>query len=1044
MTLPESLTTIETNAFYNCTALLEIMIPDSVTFIGEKAFYNCNNLSEIHFPEKLENIEEYAFAVCTSLVKAELPENLEKIGDYAFTENTSLKNVKLPDSLKWLGYRSFYNCPMEEKETYENGVVALGTWVTGYSGTADDVIIPDGIIGIAAGAFTGAENIISLTLPESLKYICDDAFDACYNLKNLTVNGEIEYVGDGAFTDTAWYNIEDGYLTLGTCLLRYNGSGAEFTLPETITVIGKEAFAGAEITTLIIPESVTEIREGAFRGSAITSIHYEGNEDMTFMEAVEKFGSECFRGMALTTAVTESWYEGESSSVARGIDGTSIASLIGRKIARSLIENGEISNYKDAYDWLCSNCGYTLDTGDHYSYADGPFFYGYASCQGVALAYKAFLDELQIPNFILTGQVTGAYGTLSHAWNVACVGGDWYHFDASDTQRGDYSTYKMTDYYASNTMQYVWNETTYDNRMEEALDAYESGEYAGDSPLTFTKQSDGTYWVTDCAVKEKEVVIPDSYNGIAVTGIGKRAFENCSWLETIVIPEGIETIGEEAFLRCIALKKAELPSTVSEIGEGAFQSCISLESSDFSQSAITEVPDVVFMGCVSLKNLSLSYYVTSISSAFAYNGTINRLDGSENYNILAPEGSDAQIFAEKNNYTFISTGKHIHDMEKTAATAATCTVSGNIEYYTCKSCGRIYMDENGITRITASDTVEAATGHSWKSEYTIEKEATCTTAGSKSIHCSECDIVKSGSLTTIPAKGHTAEVDKGEEATCETSGKTDGSHCSVCGEVIVPQKEILPLGHNFVNYASDGNATCLKDGTKTAKCDRCDKTDTVTDEGSASGHKWNSGSVTKATTSVNGKKVYTCNKCGEKKSTVIYYPKTIKLSTTSYTYNGKEKKPSVTVKGSDGKVISSSNYTVTYASGRKNVGKYKVTIKFKGNYSGTVIKYFKIKPKGTSISSLTKESKAFTVKWKKQSTKMSTSRITGYQIQYSTSKTFASNVKTKTVSGYSKISKKITGLKAKKTYYVRVRTYKTVSGTKYYSSWSAIKSVKTK
>ena len=171
---------------------------------------------------------------------------------------------------------------------------------------------------------------------------------------------------------------------------------------------------------------------------------------------------------------------------------------------------------------------------------------------------------------------------------------------------------------------------------------------------------------------------------------------------------------------------------------------------------------------------------------------------------------------------------------------------------------------------------------------------------------------------------------------------------------------------------------------------------------------------------------------------------TISLSSLNYTYNGSTRTPSVKIKNADGITVGKTYYTVTYASGRKNVGKYKVTIKLKGNYSGTVTKYFKINPKGTSISSLTKASKAFTVKWKKQSAKMATTRITGYQIQYSTSKMFSSNVKSKMVSGYSNTSKKITGLSAKKTYYVRVRTYKTVNGTKYYSGWSAIKSVKTK
>lgn len=205
--------------------------------------------------------------------------------------------------------------------------------------------------------------------------------------------------------------------------------------------------------------------------------------------------------------------------------------------------------------------------------------------------------------------------------------------------------------------------------------------------------------------------------------------------------------------------------------------------------------------------------------------------------------------------------------------------------------------------------------------------------------------------------------------------------------------------------------------------------------------------TTKATTSKNGTATTKCSVCGYVKSTTtISYPKTIKLSTTSYTYNGKVKKPTVKVLDSNGKTISSSNYTVSYASGRKNVGKYKVTVTFKQSsekYTGSKYTYFRINPKGTSISDVDGSKKAFTVKWKKQSAKMATSRITGYQIKYSTSSKMTSP-KYKTVEGYKSISKKVSSLKAKKKYYVQVRTYKTVNGTKYYSAWSSVKSVKTK
>jgi len=164
-----------------------------------------------------------------------------------------------------------------------------------------------------------------------------------------------------------------------------------------------------------------------------------------------------------------------------------------------------------------------------------------------------------------------------------------------------------------------------------------------------------------------------------------------------------------------------------------------------------------------------------------------------------------------------------------------------------------------------------------------------------------------------------------------------------------------------------------------------------------------------------------------------------KLSTTSYTYNGKVKTPSVTVKNAKGTTLTkNTHYTVTYSSGRKNVGTYKVTIKGKGNYTGSKTLTFKINPSKTTISKLTAGKKSITVAITKKST-----QVTGYQIQYSTSKKFT-NAKTKTISSYKTTKYTLKSLSANKTYYVRVRTYKTVGKTKYYSGWSTYKYVKTK
>lgn len=188
------------------------------------------------------------------------------------------------------------------------------------------------------------------------------------------------------------------------------------------------------------------------------------------------------------------------------------------------------------------------------------------------------------------------------------------------------------------------------------------------------------------------------------------------------------------------------------------------------------------------------------------------------------------------------------------------------------------------------------------------------------------------------------------------------------------------------------------------------------------------------------KAYYDCLYCDYYSSSEFYAPTSLTLSSTAYTYNGKVRKPTVKVKDSRGKTISSAYYSVSYSTGCKNVGKYNVTVKFKDVYSDfkSITKTFTINPKSTSVSKLSAGSKKFTVKWKKLTT-----QTTGYQIQYSTSKKF-SGAKTVTVKKNSTTSSTVKKLKAKKTYYVRVRTYKTVSGKKYYSSWSKAKSIKTK
>ena len=245
--------------------------------------------------------------------------------------------------------------------------------------------------------------------------------------------------------------------------------------------------------------------------------------------------------------------------------------------------------------------------------------------------------------------------------------------------------------------------------------------------------------------------------------------------------------------------------------------------------------------------------------------------------------------------------------------------------------------------------------------------------------------------------------------------------------------------------------TCTSKGYTPYICGNCGR-EVHWDIVPALGHNYKekSRAFTKATTSKDGKRTatYACTRTGCKatytKTLQTYYKASnIKLSKTAYTYNGKVQKPSVTVKDSKGKALKSTDYKIDYPKGMKNVGKYTVKVTLKGNYSGSKSMTYNINPKGTSVSKVTAAKKGFKVTWKKQAT-----QTTGYEVQYSTASNFKKGNKTVTVSKNKTTSKSVSKLSAKKKYYVRVRTYKTVKiggkSVKLYSGWSKAKSVTTK
>ena len=346
-------------------------------------------------------------------------------------------------------------------------------------------------------------------------------------------------------------------------------------------------------------------------------------------------------------------------------------------------------------------------------------------------------------------------------------------------------------------------------------------------------------------------------------------------------------------------------------------------------------------------------------------------------------------------------------------TPADCT--SNAVYFKSCSCGAISTTDTFVAMNTA---LGHAYGSDWKYDSTNhwhecsrchdKKDEAAHDYGSDNV-CDTCGYYK-----TVPHT-HNLTLVAAKAATCTEGGKEAYYKCEGCGkfyEDVLGTKEITDL-------ASWGNIAKIAHTTKQT--------------------------VTKATPTANGKIVNYCSVCKKTLSTtVIPKASSIKLKATSLTYNGKVRTPKVIVKDRTGKtLVKNTDYTVSYAKGRKYVGKYAVKITFKGKYSGTKTLYFTIKPKATSISSLKAGSKKFTVKWKKQAT-----QTTGYQVQVATNKKFKKNKKTVTIKKQKTTKTTVKKLKAKKKYYVRVCTYKTVKingkSIRIYSGWSKTKTVTTK
>ena len=1030
-------TSIGEYSFYNCTRLESVTIPDSVTSIGSCAFSGCTSLTSVIIPNSVTSIGWYAFSGCTNLTSITIPDSVTSIGSYAFEDCTSLTSVTIGNSVTSISESAFKNCTSLTSLTIPDSVTSIGYSAFKECMSLTSVTIPDSVTSIGDDAFYECRSLESVTIGNNVTNIGSSAFNWCNNLTDITIPDSVTTIGPSAFSNTAYYNDKSnwdkGVLYLSNCLIDTNDDLTDYTIKDGTRIIANNAFYNCtSLTSVTIPDSVTSIGYYAFSGCTnLIRVNYSGTKS---------------QWKAITIGYDNSYLTRAIIICTDGIIGN------GNTVT---IDNLE---YK-IYDDTTSLVGY-VDTPENLMIPESVWYEGYTfkvtsigcgaflNCTSLtsvtipdsvtSIGDSAFygctsLTSVSIPDSVTSIDDSAFYGCSNlksvnysgtkSQWKAITIGSDNSYLTRAfikctdgiigneNTVTVDSVIYRLNDDYTAQVISY--SGTPGNITISECV-SYEG--------ITFKVTSIGSSAFKDCT-SLTSVTIPNS-----VESIGDNAFNGCTSLTSITIPDSVTTIGNNAFSGCSSLTSVTIPNSVESIGDNAFQNCSSLTSATIGNN-VTSIGSSAFKDCTSLTSVTIPNSVESIGDN-AFNGCTS-LTSITIPDSVTTIGNNA--FSGCSSLTSVTIPNSVESIGDNAfqncSSLTSATIGNNVTsigssaFFGCSKLKKIEIPDS-VTYIGSKafdGTAFYNTVKNWEDGV---------------LYCGNHLISAKSDVTKITVKASTVSIATGALDNCKSLEKINVLNPKCVINCTIPKTTVIggAEGSTAEDFAQKNNmsidyfeecthsdkvqvviaATCTEQGAVQSRCADCDKLISQTFTAPL-GHTMVITTPAKAptcTTSGNTQAGY-CTVCGYNEVSTV-------IPATGHNFGNNS--PNCLVCG-----VANPNYVAPTQPNQNDTNT-------SNDEDVTVIS----KPKSASIKKVKGAKKAVSVEWKK------VSGVSGYEIQLATDKKFKKNKKTVTIKKQKTTKTTVKKLKAKKKYYVRIRTYKIVNGKKVYSSWSKVKSVKTK